>query len=60
MTLERLVRRILGMYVIVYCINFNETLEEAIKKVWGLKASLFVGIELRKHTSKSILVKTIC
>ena len=38
----------------------NCSLEEAIKKVWGFKATLFVNIELRKYTSESVLAKPIC
>ena len=54
MTLERLVRRILGMYNIVLTFLKKYSLEEAIKKVLSFKATLFVDMEFRKYTSKSI------
>ena len=32
----------------------EKIIEEAIKELWGLKATLFVEIDLRKFTSKLV------
>ena len=36
-------------------VDENKFLEGAIKEFWGLQATLFLDIELRKSTTKSIL-----